>query len=67
VTDLLAAYRAATAEQAELQQRVDALGVERARLLAELKAAGASYQDIAAQIGTSRGLVQKLIARHQGK
>src|SRR5690606_19283451 len=45
--DLLSQLSAATAAQEEAQKRVDELGAERARILAELNAAGLSYQKLA--------------------
>lgn len=65
---LLEQFAEATTKQEEAQARVDELGAERARILAELNAAGLSYQKLAGVL-TAIGLpmsasrVQKMVER----
>lgn len=66
--DLLAQLSAATTAQEEAQKRVDELGAERARILAQLHTTGLSYRQIAglltvAQMPMSASRIQKLIER----
>lgn len=65
---LLEQFAEATTKQEEAQAHVDELGAERARILAELNAAGLSYRQIAGVL-TAIGLpmsasrVQKMVER----
>ncbi|MEU0236728.1 hypothetical protein ABZ234_03490 [Nocardiopsis sp. NPDC006198] len=57
-------FNALTRQQAAVQDEVDRIGAERARLLAQLHIeTGLSYANIGAEVGLSRGTVQQLVER----
>lgn len=66
ITDPLERYHRATAAQAHHEAVVAALARKREYAVSEMHQDGLSYGKLADLIGTSRGLVQKLVERARG-